>query len=568
MNRLSFAASSIGHIPHIASTLAVGSVELAFVGTLLAALYAIATLLIRRVAVLGGDADDSTRVLRSKTRHLFVAATVVIALGIVLYDGWLVSRGVDVKDHTVALLAAIGAGFWIGLAIALVKLAAAASLIVVVLRALRAALTWIEARLNRWDQLRDNDRSVTAFFVGLSQAVAVAAWMLLGVFALQLFQVPDIALTWALRVIRAYLVIAVGILIIRASAAIVETLEGFSHRYSQKRGWVHYYEHLRPLLPTFRASLEYVLWVLLGSLVLVQIRAGALAVWGPRVIESIGIYFLGCVVIELGHFEINRRLLFADRLDEMTRRRRETIAPLVRTAFTYGVYFTAAVLILASLGFNPMPFLAGAGVLGLVVGFGAQSLINDVVSGFFILFENTYLVGDSVEVGDAKGIVEDIEFRTTKIRDSDGRLHILRNGDVKQVVNYSKGYTLAVVPVRVSYDADLRTVCAVLQEAGRYVRERSDDVTGETEIEGIVAFGRSEMTVRTTTRVKPGRHEAAEAELRFAIKEAFDRCADGTGRLGLVPSGLAARTVLGARDRLERGAQVASIEGIRASRTQ
>src|SRR5262245_62591089 len=100
-------------------------------------------------------------------------------------------------------------------------------------------------------------------------------------------------------------------------------------------------------------------------------------------------------------------------------------------------------------------------------------------------------------------------------------MQILRNGDVKEVVNYSKGYTLAVVPVRVSYDADLRAVCSVLQEAGQRVRERSDDVTGDTQIEGIVAFGRSEMTVRTTTSVKPGRHEAAETELRLAIKEAF-----------------------------------------------
>jgi moderate conductance mechanosensitive channel len=97
------------------------------------------------------------------------------------------------------------------------------------------------------------------------------------------------------------------------------------------------------------------------------------------------------------------------------------------------VYFGTAVLILASLGFNPLPFMAGAGILGLVVGFGAQSLINDVVSRFFILFENTYLIGDMVEVGGAKGVVEGIEFRTTKIRDDQGRLHIIRNGDV---INY------------------------------------------------------------------------------------------------------------------------------------
>jgi small conductance mechanosensitive channel len=204
------------------------------------------------------------------------------------------------------------------------------------------------------------------------------------------------------------------------------------------------------------------------------------------------------------------------------------------------------VLILAALGFNPLPFLAGAGILGLVVGFGAQSLINDVVSGFFILFENTYLVGDVVEAGGGKGVVEAIEFRTTKIRDRDGRVHVIRNGDVKDVINYSKEYTMAVVPVDIVYDADMRAVFSILREAGERFRVDNPDVLGETEIDGIVAFGTTTMTVRTSTRVKPGRHDAAAAALRFSIKEAFDRRAAGASRRGLVPAQFASQD---ARDR-------------------
>ena len=131
----------------------------------------------------------------------------------------------------------------------------------------------------------------------------------------------------------------------------------------------------------------------------------------------------GQVSVELGRLEILHRLLPQEGIDETSRRRRATMAPLVRSTFTYAVAFATVVLILATLGFNPVPFLAGAGILGLVVGFGAQSLINDVVSGFFILFENTYLVGDVVEAAGAKGVVEAIEFRTTKIRDAEGRLY-------------------------------------------------------------------------------------------------------------------------------------------------
>jgi small-conductance mechanosensitive channel len=171
--------------------------------------------------------------------------------------------------------------------------------------------------------------------------------------------------------------------------------------------------------------------------------------------------------MEIGYFEIEQRMLPREGIDDMERRRRTTMVPLLRSTFMYAAYFATAVLILGTLGFNPLPFLAGAGLLGLIIGFGAQSLINDVVSGFFILFENIYLVGDVIEGGGAKGAVEAIEFRTTRIRDADGRLHIVRNGDMKQVINYSKDYAVAVVPVDVSYDADMRAVFATLKEAGR-----------------------------------------------------------------------------------------------------
>ena len=192
--------------------------------------------------------------------------------------------------------------------------------------------------------------------------------------------------------------------------------------------------------------------------------------------------------------------------------------------------------ILATLGFNPLPFLAGAGLLGLVIGFGAQSLINDVVSGFFILFENIYLVGDLIEGGGAKGVVEAIEFRTTRVRDADGRLHIVRNGDMKQVVNYSKDYAFAVVPVDVSYDADMRAVFTTLKEAGERLHAESRDVLEPTEIDGITAFGPTSLTVRTTTCVRLGRHEGVTNQLRLIIKEAFDREVEGVLRTALIPA--------------------------------
>ena len=480
----------------------------------------------------------------AKVRITFAATGLVLASAVAVYNGWLIARGIDPANHTIGQITAVGADFWIRFATALAKLTAAAIGVVIGSRILRAMLNALEAKLSHWDSVRENARGITMLFAGVSRALVITGWMLVAVLGVRLLAAPAIVLDLLLRGIRVYVVIAVGLLLIQGSVAIVATLEGFSRRYSQTRGWTHHYEHLRPLMPTLRACLEYALWIALASVAALQVGVHAIAAWGPSVIQAIGIFFAACVVIELGRLEIGRRLLPQEGLDEMARRRRETIAPLVRNTFAYAIYFAAVVLILASLGFNPVPFLAGAGILGLVVGFGAQSLINDVVSGFFILFENTYLVGDLIETVRAKGVVEAIDFRTTKIRDADGRVHIIRNGDVKEVINYSKDYTLAVVPVEVSYDADLRAVFSVLAEAGERLRAESDNVTAATQIDGIVAFGPAAMTIRTTTRVKAGRHEAAAAELRLAIKEAFDRRVDGSGRRGLVPTGLSARTVV------------------------
>ena len=277
-----------------------------------------------------------------------------------------------------------------------------------------------EAAINRWDHIRDNDQSLERFFAGLSRALTWTSWLLWLVLAGHLLALPEVVLRWMWIAVRVQVIVAAGVSLVRSTGAIVDTLDGLSHSVASRRDWLRYYDHLRPLVPTFRASLEYVVWIGIAALVLVQVDGlRGLSAWGPRFIEAIGIFFVGRVVIELGHLEIGHRLLPRAGLSDAERRRRGTMVPLVRSIFTYATYFAVVVLVLATIGFNPMPFLAGAGILGLVVGFGSQSLISDVVSGFFILFENVYLVGDTIETGSARGVVEAIEFRTTKVRDDE-----------------------------------------------------------------------------------------------------------------------------------------------------
>ena len=180
---------------------------------------------------------------------------------------------------------------------------------------------------------------------------------------------------------------------------------------------------------------------------------------------------------------------------------------------------------LGAFGFDPMPFLAGAGILGMVLGLGAQPLINDIVSGFFILFENTYLVGDTIRtVGDgqpAYGTVEGIDFRTTRLRDADGNLHVLRNGDLRHSINYSKEYTFAVLEVTVAYGAPLDRAIEIMTMAGSHMVD-DPRVLVPLEVRGITKLGDQGSHLRAVMRVKPGEHFPISAAMRLAVITAFE----------------------------------------------
>jgi small conductance mechanosensitive channel len=460
-----------------------------------------------------------------KVRNILLVSFVLSLAGVLAFNGWLLATRLDMKAYAVALIGTMVAAAWGPIAIAAGKLALAAAAIIAAALLSRRLLA--RARV----------------FASLNRLIVATACFVLIVFAWGWLALPPRGSEILLFALRVYLLIAIGVMIVRCTALIVDALDAFSLRSSREQGWASHYDQVRPLLPTLRLCLEYALWIGIASLVFLQFGAlRGLSWWGLRLVEAIGIFFAGRVVIELGALEIARRMLPDHGLEDAERRRRATLVPLVRSTFVYAGYFAVAVLILSALGFNAMPFLAGAGILGVVIGFGAQSLIDDLVSGFFILLENNYLVGDVIEVGPAKGVVEAIEFRTTKIRDTDGRLHVLRNGAIKPIVNYSKDYAMAVVPVEVAYDADLRGVFTTLRHAGERVRAANSDVLADTVIDGITAFGVSSMTVRTSTRVKPGRHEGVAAALRLQIKEMFDRQAPAAPRNTLIPSFTAERS--------------------------
>lgn len=201
-------------------------------------------------------------------------------------------------------------------------------------------------------------------------------------------------------------------------------------------------------------------------------------------------------------------------------RRALTLSTLLKSIVQYVVYFVALVMILREFQIDTTSILAGASVIGLAVGFGAQTLVKDVITGFFILFEDQYSVGDYIANGDMAGTVEDIGFRITKLRGSNGVLHIIPNGSITKVSNYTRGHMLATVNIPVSYDADLRQVEALLKEACMAVKDLPQIIEAP-KLSGIVDFRPGELIMRIVAKTRPLEQSGVEAAIRQQVQTLF-----------------------------------------------
>ena len=183
-----------------------------------------------------------------------------------------------------------------------------------------------------------------------------------------------------------------------------------------------------------------------------------------RLLKILVIILLAVVVVKIGKSVIRR--MFTFQLKSKIRpseRREKTLLKLLENALSYIVYFSAILAILAEF-MNISGLLASAGVLGLAVGFGAQSLVKDIISGFFIIFEDQFSVGDYVQIGTAVGTVEEIGLRTTKVSAYGGEIYIIPNGNITEVVNYSINNSLAIMDIRIAYETDIQKAESLIED--------------------------------------------------------------------------------------------------------
>ena len=204
--------------------------------------------------------------------------------------------------------------------------------------------------------------------------------------------------------------------------------------------------------------------------------------------------------------------------------RAKTMGSVLSNFITWSLYILGASMILGELGVAVGAIIAGAGILGAAIGFGAQSLVRDLISGLFIVFEDQYGVGDVVDLGQANGVVESVGMRVTQVRDVQGTLWYVRNGEIVRVGNSSQGWSRVVLDIALDYSTNVDKATTVISDAAQKLIAEApfkSSVIGKPEVWGIEALSGEQVVLRIVQQVKPTKQDELARELRARIKKAL-----------------------------------------------
>ncbi|OHR73167.1 mechanosensitive ion channel protein MscS [Bacillus sp. HMSC76G11] len=245
--------------------------------------------------------------------------------------------------------------------------------------------------------------------------------------------------------------------------------------------------------------------------------------FGQGLLKIIGIMILSTILIRVGNVVIGKIFMLRTKSPlRISERRENTLVKLLDNVLTYLVYFVALLMILETLSFDVKALLAGAGIVGLAVGFGAQNLVRDIITGFFIIFEDQFSVGDMIRVGQFEGTVEEIGLRTTKIKSWTGEINILPNGNITEVTNFSVNNSVAFVDVSIAYEGDIPKAERVIEDLLLELPDKYDEMVAPPELLGVQNLGPSEVVLRVVSEVLPMKHFHISRVLRKEIKMRLD----------------------------------------------
>ncbi|KWW21086.1 MULTISPECIES: mechanosensitive ion channel family protein [Peribacillus] len=244
---------------------------------------------------------------------------------------------------------------------------------------------------------------------------------------------------------------------------------------------------------------------------------------GEGIIKIFLVLLLSRIIITIGKTLLNKFFKARSRTPiRVSERREATLIKLLENIITYVINFIALMMILEIFGLHVMPLLAGAGVIGLAIGFGAQSLVKDIITGFFVIFEDQFSVGDYIKINTYEGEVIEIGLRTTKIKSDAGELHFIPNGSIIQVTNYSILNSKAVVDVTIANDGSIERAERVLIELLNSMEGKYDALVKAPEFLGIETINPDEVVLRVTAETKPLQNVEFSRVLRKEISAALD----------------------------------------------
>ena len=212
-----------------------------------------------------------------------------------------------------------------------------------------------------------------------------------------------------------------------------------------------------------------------------------------------------------------------DEISLRAEQRIEALTSVLRSITTAVIFAIAGFMILAEIGLNLAPLLAGAGIVGLALGFGAQSLVKDFLSGLFILVEDQFGVGDIVDLDQqTTGTVEAVSLRTTRLRSVDGTVWHVPNGDIRRVGNQSQHWSRALLDIEISYEADIDRAKSVIKRVADELWRQREDILEEPEVWGVEQLGPTPVVIRLVVKTRPSDQYSVSRELRQRLKQAFE----------------------------------------------
>lgn len=241
---------------------------------------------------------------------------------------------------------------------------------------------------------------------------------------------------------------------------------------------------------------------------------------GEAALKIVFIILMAMIVVKMGKNVVDR--IFRNRkhsLIRITERREETLKKLIQNMLAYVIYFIAFIMVLETMEIPIGSLLAGAGVAGLAIGFGAQNLVRDVITGFFIIFEDQFSVGDYIITSAAEGTVEEIGIRTTKIQSWTGEQHVIPNGNITQVTNYSVHNGLAVVDINVPYENDIELAEKIIENVLADLPDKYEEIVSLPVIHGIQSLETSHFVIRVIAETIPVYQWSGARVIRKEVKE-------------------------------------------------